>query len=152
MKHSNHLCYTSRRSPLRLTTKLCHHCRQHIDAAATRCQHCTADLRIWWARHPILTTLLVFFFFFLLLVIDGRFRTARARRAYSWLHSCDASCAADLGPNLLHYIDVSNCRELGGILESNAEDLAAIGKFREPSFREHWLRVTKDKAESLKCP
>lgn len=151
MKHSNHLCYPSRHSPLRLTTKLCPHCRQHIDAAATRCQHCAADLRSWLARHPILTTLLIFFFFSIFLVIDGRSRTERVRRSYSWLRSCDAACAADLGNQRLHMINVHDCRELGGMLEAENDPTSTIFSTL-PNLRQLWFRALRDKADSLRCP
>jgi zona occludens toxin (predicted ATPase) len=36
----------------------CPKCHGDIPAQATRCQHCAADLRSWFARHKILTGLL----------------------------------------------------------------------------------------------
>lgn len=37
--------------------KICKHCKSKIDEKAKRCPKCQADLRIWPARHPILTGL-----------------------------------------------------------------------------------------------
>lgn len=44
-------------------TKKCPRCKEEIDKSATKCKHCGADLRSWFARHPILTVLLLIIFF-----------------------------------------------------------------------------------------
>lgn len=38
--------------------KTCKSCKKEIDDAAKKCPHCTADQRIWFAKHPILTVIL----------------------------------------------------------------------------------------------
>ncbi|MCQ3944212.1 MAG: hypothetical protein DPW11_00310 [bacterium] len=39
--------------------KICKSCKKEIDDKASKCPHCTADQRIWFAKHPILTVILV---------------------------------------------------------------------------------------------
>lgn len=39
--------------------KVCKSCKKEIDDKASKCPHCTADQRIWFAKHPVLTTILV---------------------------------------------------------------------------------------------
>lgn len=38
--------------------KKCKSCQKEIDDKAKKCPHCQTDQRIWFARHPILTTIL----------------------------------------------------------------------------------------------
>lgn len=39
--------------------KICKSCKKEIDDKASKCPHCTADQRIWFAKHPIITVILV---------------------------------------------------------------------------------------------
>lgn len=38
--------------------KICKSCKKEIDDRAKKCPHCTADQRIWFAKHPIITVIL----------------------------------------------------------------------------------------------
>jgi len=40
--------------------KKCKHCKQEIDAKATKCQYCHSDQRSWFGRHKIITAFLIF--------------------------------------------------------------------------------------------
>lgn len=46
---------------MQATTKTCPHCRSEINAKASKCPQCQADLRNWFSRHKVLTALLLFF-------------------------------------------------------------------------------------------
>lgn len=48
-------------------TKKCPLCKENILIDAIKCKHCRADLRSWFAKHPIITTIIVLYFFGLLI-------------------------------------------------------------------------------------
>lgn len=70
--------------------KRCKFCQQDIDAKASRCPHCTGDLRSWFGKHLLFTSLILLFIFF---YIVGKFTGGNSYRIPSstssskqWFH------------------------------------------------------------------
>lgn len=47
-----------KKNPVQRKNQICRFCRSAIDSRAVRCPRCTADLRIWPKRHPIMAVVL----------------------------------------------------------------------------------------------